>query len=271
MDIPKGSVKADLVFKSTKEKEIALTFLPPLVKKYEAAPVYFIITGGGWTSESREGMLGFSARSVEALRKEGFAVVANDYRVAPEGVVMKDIITDCFDALRYLARYADVLEIDKNRIALSGHSAGGHLCLMCAYAPPEEFPGIYDDTFTVTAAAPMSPATVMWDDGTSNLRDLARVYGEGDGKEERERTSPITYVTESCPPTLLSAGTSDYIIFAISSERLYKLLQEKGVPCELMLSVGGGHCFEKIHEELEPSISMEEVQDAITAFMLKHA
>lgn len=71
MDIPKGNKQADLIYKTTPQRTLMLTFLPPLTKKYEKAPVYFIIPGGGWHTEERQSMIDFSERSVEALRNEG--------------------------------------------------------------------------------------------------------------------------------------------------------------------------------------------------------
>lgn len=271
MDIPKGNLKADLVYKNTSNKELMLTFLPPITEKYENAPVYFIITGGGWQVAKRQSMFVHSAQSVEALRIEGFAVVSIDYRVYDDGVVMSDIITDCFDAARYIAHFADVLKIDKDCFVLSGHSAGAHLALMLSYAPENQFKGDYefDDAFNVKAVAAMSPPTILHDLSGHNMI-LDRQYAGCDTKEERERTSPVTYVTDSCPATLLCAGTSDYLVFAKSSENLYKLLKENDVSCDLKLSVGGGHLFEKIHNSIEPSISMAQMQDEIVNFILKH-
>ena len=43
MDIPVGSTKQDLVYKSTPQRDLKLTFLPPITEKYEKAPVYFLI------------------------------------------------------------------------------------------------------------------------------------------------------------------------------------------------------------------------------------
>ena len=272
MDTPKGNQKQDLVYKKTPQRDLMLTFLPPTQVKYEKAPVYFIIPGGGWHIEDRQSMIDFSIQSVEALRSEGFAVVSIDYRVCGEGVVMSEIITDCFDAARYIAHFADTLKIDKNSFVLSGHSAGAHLALMLSYAPSEEFMDDYkfNDEFYVKSVAAMSPPTILYDDSTSNLRDIKDVFVGCDTKEERERTSPITYVSNNCPPTLLCAGTSDYLVFAISSEMLYAKLQENKVPSEIKLSVGGWHSFEKIHQDVEPSITMAEMQDAISNFVLKY-
>ncbi len=272
MDIPKNNSQADLVYKNTPQRDLVLTFLPPLVKKYDLAPVYFLIPGGGWHMEVRQDMINFSTVSVENLRNEGFAVVCIDYRVCGEGVVMREIITDCFDAAKYIAHFADELEIDKEKFVLSGHSAGAHLALMLSYAPGDLFKDDYafSDEFKVIASVPMSPPTILYNNSTHNLRDLSDVFKDCDTKEEKEKTSPITYITKACPPTLLCAGTSDYLVFANSSEKVYAKLKECNVPCELKLSVGGGHCFEKMHETVEPSVSLLKMQEYITQFVLKY-
>lgn len=263
--------RLDLVYKKTQQKDLMLTFLPPTLKKYEKSPIYFLIPGGGWHTETRQSMIDFSIQSVEDLRKEGFAVVSIDYRVHKDGVVMREIITDCFDAARYIAHFAEKLSIDKERFVVSGHSAGAHLALMLAYAPSKYFQGDYDftDTFHVKTAAVMSPPTILYDNATNNLRDIEDLF-IGTKKEEKELTSPISYITKDCPSTFLSAGTSDYLVFANSSERLYQKLVKFDVKCELLLSIGGGHCFEQIHDSIQPNVSMEEVQNAITRFVLEN-
>ena len=267
---PSGNAEIDLVYKSTPQKELMLTFLPPINKVYKSAPVYFIIPGGGWHVEKKEDMIWFSRISANKLREKGFAVVAIDYRVCTDGIYMNEIITDCFDAARYIARFADTLGIDKNSFFLSGHSAGGHLALMLAYAPQNEFKGDYDDEFGVKVVVTLSPATMIYDKSTHNLRNINDVYAEENIENEMKRTCPDSYINKNCPPTLLCAGTSDYLVFANSSERLYKILQENNVECELVLSVGGGHCFEQIHETLIPSISAEEIQSKIIEFTEKY-
>lgn len=272
MDIPKNNKQAELVYKNTPQRDLMLTFLPPLVKKYEKAPVYFIIPGGGWHMEVRQDMINFSNISVSTLRNKGFAVVSPDYRVCGEGVVMHEIIEDCFDAARYIAHFSDELEIDKEKFILSGHSAGAHLALMLSYAPQDLFCDDYEfsDEFKVVASAPLSPPTILYDNSTHNLRDIVNVFKGCHTKEEMKKTSPITYIKKNCPPTLLCAGTSDYLVFAKSSELMYDKLKECNVPCELKLSVGGGHCFEKMHDEIEPSISSEKMQEYVTEFVLKY-
>ncbi|MBQ3426899.1 MAG: alpha/beta hydrolase [Clostridia bacterium] len=272
MDIPKSSKCTDLIYKKTNAKDLMLTFLPPIVEKYEKAPIYFIIPGGGWHVGERQSMIDFSAESVNMLRNNGFAVVSIDYRLCGDRAVMREIIGDCFDALTYIAHFADVLKIDRERIALSGHSAGAHLALMLAYAPREIFASgcEFDDRFAVKAVAVMSAPTILYDTDTHALRDLDEVFIGCNTKEEKSKTSPISYATDTCPPTLLCAGTGDYLVFGTSSERMYEALKQCNVDCELILSENGGHCFEKIYKELEPSVSMTDIQRYIEEFIIKY-
>ena len=248
-----------------------LTFLPPLSKIYEAAPLYFIIPGGGWHTEARQSMIDFSAESVSVLRRHGFAVVSIDYRVTKrDNANIYDILEDCFDALSYVCENSAELGIDTENVILSGHSAGAQLALMLGYADPARFSG-HRRQYTVRGIAAMSAPTMLYDSRTHNLSDsVAALLKNCDpGKAARE-ASPIEYVTKACPPTLLCAGTSDYLVFANSSEALYKKLSEAGAEADLILSVCGGHSFERVHEGIEPSVKMEEIQRKIADFALFH-
>lgn len=271
IDVPTGNNAAELIYKRTASKDLKLTFLPPKKTRYDKAPVYFLIPGGGWHVENRQSMIDFSIQSVEALRNEGFAVVSIDYRVYKDGVVMREIIVDCFDAARYVAHFAETLKIDKDSFITSGHSAGAHLALMLSYTPNNEFQDNYafTDTFKVKVAAVMSPPTILHDPSTYNLRDLDDLFiGEQNG--EKERTSPITYVTTYSPSTFLIAGTCDYLVFATSAEKLYQKLLNCGVKAKLLLAKGAGHSFEKIYDCIEPNVTMEDVQDEIVRLVLAH-
>lgn len=68
-DIPVSSSEEQiLVYKTVGDKQVHLTFLPPTEKKFDRAPVYFIIPGGGWHTASKEAMIGFSNKSLTILR-----------------------------------------------------------------------------------------------------------------------------------------------------------------------------------------------------------
>ncbi|MBE7011943.1 MAG: alpha/beta hydrolase [Ruminococcaceae bacterium] len=269
MDIPKNNMDNEYIFKDTAQRQLKLTFLPPLCEKYEKAPVYFLIPGGGWHMEVRADMIDFSRESVEEMRKDGFAVVATDYRVCGEGVVMQEIIEDCFDAVKYITHYAETLKVDSSKIITSGHSAGGHLALMLAYAPKDMFKSDYefDDDFEICGCVAFSPPAVLYGPGVHSLGDINEVFVGCFTEEELERTSPITYVNANCPPTFLATGTSDYIVYSLSSEKIYDKLIEAGVQAKFVLSVGGGHMYEQINKSVIPDLSREDIQYKAVEFM----
>ena len=165
---PQNNAEQTLTYKIVGDHECTMLYYPPTQPVFDRAPVYVIIPGGGWHRAVAIDMANFSMRSSTALRARGWAVVSLSYRVAPvDGVKMQDIVSDCMDACRYLARFADVLGIDPHRIVTSGHSAGGHLALMLAYAPHRLFTSAspYDtraDDFTVIGTAPLSAPTILY-------------------------------------------------------------------------------------------------------------
>jgi acetyl esterase/lipase len=62
----------------------------------------------------------------------GFHVVSIDYRLAPE-TRLPEILEDIKDAWRWLRAEADAIGIDRDRIAVAGHSAGAFLTLASGF------------------------------------------------------------------------------------------------------------------------------------------
>lgn len=273
-DIPTHNGEQELIFKRVGAREISLIFLPPTHKKHDRAPVYFIITGGGWHEGSARGMLGFSRASVDALRARGWAVASIEYRLTGEGATIDDIISDCMDAGRYLRRFEKVLGIDMSRVCVSGHSAGAHLALMVSHAPhaaftaDSPFDAVADD-FTVVGCAPMSPITYLYAlDGASPVNfDFDRLFKDSVyDLTAAHRASPLDYINPLSVPTLISCGTHDTLVYPNNSTEFYDRCRALGAPCEIICSERGGHCFESMVKD-EPSCpNMLDVQLEIVAF-----
>jgi acetyl esterase/lipase len=89
-------------------------------------PTIVWIHGGGWRSGSRG-----QVEQVRRLVCQGYAVASVDYRlsdVAPFPAQIHDVKA----AIRYLRANAATLQIDGNRLATFGSSAGGHLATLAA-------------------------------------------------------------------------------------------------------------------------------------------
>ena len=100
----------------------------------EKRPVVVFIHGGYWRALSRAHS-GFAAPMLAA---HGIALAVPDYRLAPKASIT-EIIADCRRAIAWLWHNADALGIDRNRIVVTGSSAGGHLA--AAMAQPGAQPG----------------------------------------------------------------------------------------------------------------------------------
>lgn len=271
---PNGSGEQEIIFKRVGEREIAMYFMPPTEKKYDRAPVYLVIPGGGWHTTSYQSMIDFSRRSIDTLRARGWAAVSISYRLEKEAT-LDAIVSDCMDAGRYLRHFEDELGIDADRVFVSGHSAGGHLALMVSHAPHTGFTAdspfdAKKDDFTVLGCAPMSPITFLYDSigGSAPVSArYARMFKDGVfDLVAAHRVSPIDYITPLSPPTFISCGSHDTLILPDNTLRFYDRSRAIGAPCEIVCSHLGGHCFEPLVEGAPSYPGMPVMQDKIAAF-----
>ncbi len=91
-------------------------------------PVLLYFHGGGFTVG---GIATHDILCRELARLSGCAVMALDYRLAPEHR-FPTAVNDAWDALTWLAGQGSSLNLDCNRIAVGGDSAGGTLAAVCA-------------------------------------------------------------------------------------------------------------------------------------------
>lgn len=239
--VPTDGSEQELLFKIVDQEGLYMNFLPPTTQKYEKAPVLFLICGGGWINQSRSSILSMQQALVSDLRAEGFVVVASDYRVVSNdnGVTVQDCVVDLMDAARYLAHFADPLGIDPQKIVTTGHSAGGHLTLMLAWADESLFKGTgFDDDFKVFCAASIAAPTVMYKTDYTYSGDCSNMCG---GTEGAKFVSPCEYITADTVPTLLIHGDYDDVVNIKNATSCVEKAESVGAPVEHLLSRWGNH------------------------------
>jgi acetyl esterase/lipase len=93
-------------------------------------PVVIVIHGGCWLAEYD---LGYMSAFADALTAAGVATWSIEYRrVGDEGGGWPGTFQDVADATDFLLDIAHEYELDLDRVAAAGHSAGGHLALWLA-------------------------------------------------------------------------------------------------------------------------------------------
>jgi acetyl esterase/lipase len=95
----------------------------------DALPTVVWTHGGGGLSGRRTDDAGWFAR----LAREGFTVVALDYRLAP-AATYPAALRDVTDALAFVTAHADELGADLGRVVLGGDSAGAQMTAQLAVA-----------------------------------------------------------------------------------------------------------------------------------------
>jgi acetyl esterase len=94
----------------------------------ERLPVMLYLHGGGFTIGNLET---HDSLCRQFARRSGAAVLALDYRLAPEHR-FPTAVEDAWAAMRWLAAHGSALGVDPSRLAIGGDSAGGTLAAVCA-------------------------------------------------------------------------------------------------------------------------------------------
>ncbi len=105
----------------TREGSTRINIISPRTDE-ENYPLFINIHGGGFVRGHNRRDILFSAFLAHRLDCK---VIDIDYRLAPEHP-FPTALNECYDVTKWAFDNADILKVDKNRIALGGHSAGGN-------------------------------------------------------------------------------------------------------------------------------------------------
>lgn len=146
--------------------------------------------------------------------------------------------------------------VDPDRIALLGHSFGGHVALLAAYTEGDpRLPPSCDgpDTGVEAVAAFCPPTDLMRLDETqwpwwrpslaSSVKDSTGTDVDYVAAGDRRLASPISHLDPGDPPTFLVHGSQDQISPSEQSMLLANRL-EAGVPHRLIELPGARHGFD---------------------------
>ena len=117
------------------------------------APVLLQVPGGAWSIGMRRPQ---AYPLMSHLAERGWICVSIDYRVSPVHT-WPDHIVDVKRALAWIKEHIAEYGGDPDFVAITGGSAGGHLCALAALTPddPQYQPGFEDADTSVVAAVPI--------------------------------------------------------------------------------------------------------------------
>ena len=229
----KYSVTTDLVFTPTGwGSELQGDLYLPMMDDAESLPVVLLVHGGGWAENDNRYQMKKLAKSIV---EQGFAVFSITYRLAPEHRFPAQV-DDLLEALRWLNRAADTYQLDMQRTAIFGYSAGGHLGELAAIRMCE-----LPEAISIRAVvAGGTPHFVRLDPDFPLVQDLMGHVWQDDPDRYLAAT-PVDCVTKDFPPVFIYHGEKDNLVPWPHVEKWEARLRELGVEHEIHWVKGKGH------------------------------
>lgn len=181
------------------------------------APVLVFIHGGYWRAQRKEDMCSF----VPAYTQAGIAVVVVEYTLVPEAT-LAEMVREMRSALAWIYQNAQHYGLDRERLFVSGSSAGGHLAAMLM-APgwPQRF-GLPEDV--VKGGVALS--------GLFDLRPLCQTVVNSWlqlSEAQAWELSPLRSIPARCGPLLLAVGGRETLGFHNQTQAMLQAWQQQGL------------------------------------------
>ncbi len=239
-------VVRDVVYATVGKRNLHMDLVRPAARPDEPMPVLVYIHGGAW----REGS--YHTDLLYPFAAKGYFSASIEYRFTQDAIFPAQI-HDCKAAIRFLRAKASEYNIDPERIAVVGISAGGHLAALLGTSGgvvelegdlghPEQSSRVQavidifgpSDITTMIAdrgrrLGPVSPEDELVGGPVEEKLDLAR------------KASPLTYVDATDPPFLILHGDKDQVVPFVQSAKLHQALRAAGVDSTFIRIRNAGH------------------------------
>ncbi|HEY6956483.1 MAG TPA: alpha/beta hydrolase [Flavisolibacter sp.] len=257
--LPSVAEKRNIAYCTLKKRKLLLDVFYPCARSKQNRAAIMIIFGGGWRSGNRSQHYPLAQR----LADLGYVCFTPEYRLSTEAL-FPAAVYDLKSALRWIHANAKKYNIDSNKIAVMGFSAGGELAAFlgttvgnskfegteCNLKSSSSVNAIVDLDGTLSFVHPESG------EGDDSKRTSAATYWFGYSKKENpdlwKEASPLTYAGKNTPPTIfinssverMHAGRTDYL----------KILDENKIYSVVKSFADAPHSFPLFDPWFEPTV-----------------
>ncbi len=244
-EVPKEIIEyKDLTYKQIGDRSLKLDIYHQK-NLTEAAPVLVFIHGGGWRKGDK---VDYRCYLVDFAQR-GYVTATLSYRFSQEAP-FPAAVNDVKCAIRWLKTHANEYFINPEKVAVIGGSAGGHLAMMIGYSSdvPELDGECVDSTVNsrVQAVVNLYGPSDLTTDRSIETPSVKTFIGKpaDEALEDYKKASPITYLTEDDPPTLIFHGTLDKLVPVEQSDKLKAKLDKVGISAEYHKLKGWPHTMD---------------------------
>lgn len=237
------------------------------------APVLLQVHGGGWSigDKGRQGI-----PLMQHMAAKGWVCVAINYRLSPRHAFPAHLV-DVKRAIAWIREHIEEYGGDPSYLAITGGSAGGHLCALTAVTAnePEYQPDFEDVDTSVQVAVPHYGVYDFA--GSTGLRSAELMRDTflapyivqkrwADAPEEFEAASPVLRVTPDAPDFFVIHGVHDTLVQVEQARLFVRRLREVSRKSVVYAELPGAqHAF-----DLFPSIRSAHIVRAIDRYLHWH-
>ncbi|MFG6685825.1 alpha/beta hydrolase fold domain-containing protein [Mariniflexile sp. HNIBRBA6329] len=249
--------KEDVVYKKTTTSKLKLDVYLPKGNCKKTYPAVLLIHGGGWLTGSKEN----ERVMAQHLALNGYVGISVSYRLGFEAPYPAGVI-DLKDAIRWMRKNAKKYQINPDKIAVLGASAGAQLAGLLAVTPNSS---LYEPNSKISDAV---QAYVNVDGIVSFIHpeasaeskpgkvSMAGIWLDGE-KEENfknwKEASPLEYVDEHSPPTLFINSAQPR--FHAGRDDMISILNKYGIYNEVHTIPETPHSFWLMHPWFETTLN----------------
>lgn len=193
------------------------------------APILIFTHGGYWRMLSSKEFSCVALGPVQA----GVTLVNVNYSLCPK-VTIDEVTRQVRAAVSWAYRHAEDIGGDRDRIYLTGHSAGGQLTAMCLNTDWRDEYGLPEDV--IKGAMPVSGLFDLRPLRYSLMQPALQFTGD-----QIERNSPLFHVRRNPVPLLITWGADEPPEFARQSQDFAEAWQRCGNHAELWPQAGCNH------------------------------
>jgi len=221
----------EYVFDSSQGTKLkAFKFIPEDIKKVSSYSAIVIFHGGGWSIGDPAWAFGLA----EKYARKGLVAIAAQYRLSDqESITPLDAMEDARNVILWMRENSTELNIDKDRIAAYGWSAGAHLAACAAVFYSID---IENEINSIPSALLLvSPALSIINDEWFKQLLL--------NKSDPYDCSPAENLKENMPPSIIVIGNEDTVTPISGSELFHQNMLKHGNRSQIFIYDGVGHLF----------------------------
>lgn len=215
----------EIIYKSNNNIPQALDLYQPNKRISKGSPVILYVHGGSWAYGDKTLPQVFTP-ILDSFRDEGYTIISIEYELLDKSLDFSKQVSDIKDSIRWMNKNKDLYNFNTDEIGVIGVSAGAHLSLLASYSESNDFLGDEELSkfpckikYIVDFFGPTDLSTLNAEIAPNMMNlDLSSIPNK---KDFLDKYSPINYVKENLPKTLIIHSKNDVLVPYSNSQSLY--------------------------------------------------